>query len=307
MMRTSHQREQRLTQDADQAELHSIIDGAAVVDVGMRDEQIAGSLDDHEYMDDGKLLRSQKEDLALDSFAGGIHGELAWRSECLKSVYPFKLEKNSLLYQGQGGGLYELLLLMTVSADIAKQSRDAIKLFERIAGKVVAAHFGPHAQSFHTGFPRDGGISFKDKLEEIHKATGEFFNSAQSGFIAHATKDDGVDFVICLEHADKRKIGQLFVLGQCACGDHWTPKLGDLKIEKIRRWLHPLTISPVKAFAVPRHIVDNVLKDSSLSAGLVFDRARLALTLAHANPDVLGEGIRKEIKTLTKQLLDEYR
>jgi len=306
MTRTSHQRKQRLAEDADQAELRSMLDEAAVVDVGMRDERIAGFLDDHDHMDDGKTLRLQKEDLALDDFAGGIHAELAWRSDRLESAYPFKLERNNLLYQGQGDSIYELLLLISLSENIAKQGLDAVQLFERIVCKAAVAHFGPHAQGFHTGDTRDGGISFVKKLEEIHKATGEFFDSSMSKFVAPTAKDDGVDFVICLEHADKRKIGQLFVLGQCACGHNWTSKFGDLNSGKIRRWFYPPAIPPVKAFAVPRHVVDDVLEKSSSAAGLFFDRARLAVILAHANPDVLGVGIRGKMESMIKRLLDEH-
>ena len=67
MSKTYH-REQRLTQDADQVELQSIISGLTAVDVGARDEQISGATDDHESADGMDAAQMQKDDLRDDNF-----------------------------------------------------------------------------------------------------------------------------------------------------------------------------------------------------------------------------------------------
>ncbi|MGR3912988.1 MAG: hypothetical protein OD918_00425 [Gammaproteobacteria bacterium] len=317
MSAISDNQKQSLTENADRTELLSVMHGVASIEAGARAEQVAGALDDHEYREgadgsfvkrEAELLRGEKDDVALESIVGGIRAELERRIKCVNRAYPFALKQNNLVYQGKENGLYEFLLSISSADNIATKNLAATQLFERISCKVVATYFGKYAREFHTGFPRDDGSSFKEKMREIADATGEFAWGPEGHLASRKPKDEGVDFVIYLKDGTERKACQLFILGQCACGHGWESKIYDLRIEKMAKWFNPMTIiPPVMVFSAPHHVVDGVLKETSRATGLVFDRARLALTLAHANPNVLDDDIRKKIKILTKQLLDEHR
>ncbi|MDA8001949.1 MAG: hypothetical protein MPK62_05290 [Alphaproteobacteria bacterium] len=306
-MPTTYHRAQGLTRDADQAELESIINDFTAVDAGARDEKISGATHDHESTDEMDSAQMQKDDLRDDDFIGGIHEELARRVDYLGSAYPFSLEKNTLTYKKRENSLYEFLLLISVSVNITERNQDAVRLFERVSSKVVAAYFGAYAKGFHTGSPRDSGTTFKEKMQEIQEKTEEFVWGPEFGMQSRMPNDDGLDFVVCMESADKRKIGQMFVLGQCACGDDWKTKYHDLDIEKIKKWFHPMTtIPPVRAFSAPHHVVDGLLREASRSAGLFFDRARLTRTVANACKTVLDRDIWESVTTQTDELLADH-
>jgi len=67
-------------------------------------------------------------------------------------------------------------------------------------------------------------------------------------------------------------------LGQCACGDDWKDKFGDINLDRIRKWFNPLSyVEPVKLFATPHHLSDGFITEGSRQAGIIFDRARLCL------------------------------
>jgi hypothetical protein len=84
------------------------------------------------------------------------------------------------------------------------------------------------------------------------------------------------------------RVGQLFLLGQCACGKNWDEKFKDLDLEELGYWLRPPThCPPVRCFCVPYHIGNATkLEDVSVKAGLPMDRARIAL-FAEANPEFI--------------------
>ena len=125
----------------------------------------------------------------------------------------------------------------------------------------------------------------------MHEETGEWVWDPEDVLDPKDVRDGGCDFVVWLEPSDRRKIGHLFVLGQCACGNDWQDKLDDLKITKIGKWFHPLsTVPPVRSFATPRHVVDDMLREGSREAGLFFDRARLALVAESAGGDFFDAG-----------------
>ena len=180
-------------------------------------------------------------------------------------------KKNTLLYKKQKNTLYEFLLLISVSDNIAKRNQQAVQLFERVSSKVIAAYFGAYAKDFHTGFPRDGGTKLKTKCKKFKKIRRMFVWGPEKIMQSRMPLDEGLDFVVCLKSADERQIGQMFVLGQCACGDDWTTKYRDLEIEDLEKWFHPMTVvPPVRAFSTPHHVVNGLLREASRSAGLFF-------------------------------------
>ena len=279
---TSSRRRRALgySEDADRIELDALRIGDAAIDVGIDDEQLSGVLDDSAVdempLDDSELHR---DDLAHDDSVGPIHGELRRRADLLQDAYPFDLKRATLVYDRQKpSALYEFLLAASISTG-GTLLHDATRLFERVATQVIESYFGKNAKSMHFGWPRDTKVkSFQDAAKEIQARTDEWRWSPEEGLDPKNVNDEGCDFVVWLDSNDGR-IGRLFVLGQCACGNNWQDKWGDLKIETLKRWFNPLSwVEPIKSFATPRHIADErILKEASRQAGLVFDRSRLVL------------------------------
>ncbi len=84
-------------------------------------------------------------------------------------------------------------------------------------------------------------------------------------------------FVTWVDFLDGRD-GRLFALGQCACGNDWPTKFQDIKIERLTPWFHPLTyIKCVKVFSTPYVLVDEMIREASAEAGIIFDRVRLTI------------------------------
>ena len=285
-------KEQRLTQDADEVEIESIKLGSTTIDIGSCNERIAGSLDD--YKDPNISQRPEEDDVALDSFVGSIQEEIKRRIKLLGDFYPFSLDKNNLRYKNNRSQFYEFLLLICHAENFYGNNKDLPRLFERITAKIIATYFGEYADSFHTGSPRDGGTSFQTIMKQINKSTEEFQWKPERNIDSSYVKDESCDFVVCLRHVDKRKLAQLFILGQCACGNDWESKWNELNIKKIEKWFNPMTIvKPVKAFATPYHVTDSLLKEASREAGLFFDRARLTIILQQSKNKVIDNDMEK--------------
>jgi len=70
----------------------------------------------------------------------------------------------------------------------------------------------------------------------------------------------------------------VFLLGQCACGNNWDSKLNDLNPKLIQdKYVRDISVAEeLRFFSTPFHIPNSkTWEDTSLAAGLVFDRVRL--------------------------------
>ena len=112
-----------------------------------------------------------------------------------------------------------------------------------------------------------------------------------------------MDFVVWKPFLDER-LGQLFVLGQCACGEDWENKLEELQESRLRRWVNPVTHAQfVRAFAVPYHIPGHyIFSELNVRAGLTFDRVRLAL-MAGKNPNIFNNKFQEHIESVLGETL----
>lgn len=279
-MASSHRRRtSRHSEDADKVELDALRTGDAAIEVGVDCEQLSGILDDSALeelpLDDSEIHR---DDLAHDDSIGPIHEELRRRAQLLQRAYPFNVESATLVHdRGRRSAIYEFLLAASISVR-GPLLHDATRLFERVATQVIESYFGRNAKSMHFGWPRDSNTSFENAAREIQARTGEWRWSPEDGLDPESVNDEGCDFVIWLDSMDGR-IGNVFIIGQCACGNNWQDKWGDLKMEVLKRWFNPLSwVEPIKSFATPRHVADEmILKEASRQAGLIFDRSRLVL------------------------------
>ncbi len=270
---------QRHAEEADHVEHEALTYGASVVDIGLYGDRISGVLDDFELENAHSHVRESwhQSDIATDDSVSNIGIEIERRIRILKSAYPFKLSGSTLRYVPGNMKIYEFMLSVCCSPSLTKGDFACLpRTFERVAKVLVTMYFGDYARGWHTGWPRDDGTSFQKAVEEIHRHTGEWRWNPQTELDPNSVRDEGCDFVVWLAPSDDRKVGGLFVLGQCACGNNWQSKYDDLSIKDLQRWFHPLSlVDPVRSFATPRYMPDEMLSKASPRAGLLFDRARL--------------------------------
>jgi len=299
---------QQLSSDADQVELEALASGYAVIDSGAEDELVAGVLDDlaGDSMSPANSEEWQRDDLIRDDSVGLIHGELATRSGLLGTAYPFDLDQGTLIYaKDRHSPVYEFLLSASSSKFVSGRYAELPRMFERVATRLVTAYFGANAKGMHIGWPRDGNTSFKAAAAQLHSRTGEWRWGPEEGLDPADVKDGGCDFIVWFHPSDGRKIGQLFVLGQCACGNNWQEKYGDLNIKRMEKWFNPLsTVEPVRAFATPWHVDDHLLREASREAGLLFDRSRLVLIASSTAVELFDSEARRQMDDLTALVRD---
>ena len=297
-----------ISSDADQVELEALANGQAVIDSGVEDDLVAGVLDDLAVgsISPADSEEWQRSDLTRDDSVGFIHEELAMRSDLLGRAYPFDLDQGTLIYaKDRHSPVYEFLLSASSSKFVSGRYAQLPRTFERVATRLVTAYFGANAKGMHIGWPRDGNTSFKTAAAQLHSCTGEWHWGPEEGLDPVDVKDQGCDFVVWLRPSDGREIGQLFVLGQCACGNNWQNKCAELDIKCMERWFNPLsTVEPVRAFATSRHVDDDHLREASRKAGLLFDRARLVLIASSASIKLFDSEVLRKMEELTALVRD---
>jgi hypothetical protein len=107
-------------------------------------------------------------------------------------------------------------------------------------------------------------------------------------------KDDGLDLVVWRGWGDGRG-GQLYMLGQCACGGNWLEKGGDVQLKSLQRWFRLPSVDPVRSLFLPRYVVPALMTELSVSSGLVFDRVRIVQALRAPNVAVELEAMSEQI------------
>src|SRR4051794_18762686 len=101
--------EQEAANNADQSEQKAMSAGSINVEEGVRDEKIADALDPFD-VPGPTVERWAKVDAAVETGAGAIADELKRRASVMGEKYPFRLERNALIYSGSHTLVYELCL-----------------------------------------------------------------------------------------------------------------------------------------------------------------------------------------------------
>ncbi|MCZ8114975.1 hypothetical protein [Silanimonas sp.] len=293
---------QAVSVNVDQTEADAIRRGSVVIDAGIRDDTISGAIEDDPVIDatDDAPTGSQSwnvADLQLDESVGGIREEIERRSRLLGPAYPFHLRSERLVYAPSTSGCYEFCLATCQAQSITK--KPFVKLprgFERLCAKLVERYMGVGATSVHVGWPRDGSVgrNFKTAMKQIERLPYEWVWQPESGKpedpAQTCVKDEGVDFVVVKRVLDDRA-GWIYLLGQCACGDDWNTKWRELDETRLRKWFRTQAPVPfMRAFATPYLLADEVMREATDQAGVVFDRARLTiLAERHLSADEVVE------------------
>jgi len=301
--------------NADQTEFAAMLEGIVPLERGMRDDVVAdehhADIPDHDY-------GWQDEDAALDFLSGPLIAEIERREIILGESYPFRRVNSSLQYVGSDTLVYEFCLAISLQRNFSKKPYNKIPmLFEFVAAEAARCYLGEGADFIRSGWPSHNRAErptlFNDLMALVSDRTnGEFCwrptVPLPKKWHVDAPKDEGVDFIVWKTFDDQRQ-GQIFLLGQCACGDGWETKVEEINEKRLRRWVNPITyVDFVKGFAVPHHIPGfSIFSDVSERAGLTFDRIRLTL-MAQRNAELFKEKYREKIEELLPHTFPEqYR
>lgn len=272
--------EQRTIDSADQAEFAAVMYAATVIDAGVYDDRVADALDDYEPRDPVVFEGWHRRDLQIDSAVSDVHEEILRRSSMLGESYPFRVVSNQLSHRRSRSGFYEFCLATCSASNITTgEMVNLPRSFERVTALLIKSYFGEGTEAQHTGSPRDPGSTFREAMDHMNQRSGEWFWGPEPGLpeAPTTTGDEGVDFVVWKDALDER-LGHLFILAQCACGNDWDTKLREVDLDRLGKWFKPLSyVTPVRAFATPHHLSRGNMREAQRLAGLVFDRTRLTL------------------------------
>lgn len=302
--------------DADQTEKIAMVRSTAPIDSGVADEGIAGVISETEVSSSGDDEWAI-EDQQAEGFAGALVEEIKRRQDLLGEGYPFKLEGNALHYVGSSTGVYEFCLAVSLANKLAgKPWRDLPLWFELLSAHLAKLYINPLARVVRTGWPSHDSaerpIRFKALSQLLSEQCNEWKWSPQEPNPDDPTprqvKDAGVDYVVWMPFADKRP-GQLFLLGQCACGKDWDSKLDELSSKNLDQWLRPPTYADFqRSFAIPRHLPGwHIFGRVAKQAGIPFDRARLSEIAENpANSKDVAQKFKKTLNELTKLVIPDW-
>ena len=312
---------QNITINADQAEIRALIENTASIRSGTADERIADALDDFDAQSNAEVEDWAKEDIQLDNADGATIEEIERRIHLMCDLYPFKLTGASLRYcpPANNSRLYEALLCISQANNLTTGKYKYLpRHFEFLSCIVSEIYLGSDSQSYRTGWPRGIGEPkrLKALVEKVRHISGNMMGewnwNPKEGFPEDPSprdaKECGVDIVAWKKSVDGRT-GQLYLLGQCACGKNWIDddKLAELRYKNIiGDWVESFPVEPVKVFFTPAHTKDDfMLHASRKSASVFFDRARIVLQAASSDKIRSGEVqliIEKIIKTVQSDL-----
>ena len=286
-----------ISENADETEWAAIITGQAHFSAGVIDNTISETGDDL-VQPDARDDRLQGSELIQEALQGTISELILERKELLGEAYPFEIQGNSIVYQPNETKIYECLLGICRAESLSAAPYNELPpLFEDLSVLAGRSYLGANAKGYRSGWPRPAGESkrLKALVENIKQITGnhcgEWYwrpgEELPNDPTTRNIKDGGLDVVIWKTWHDGR-IGQLYMLGQCACGKDWIDKFSDLDIDRLNRWADLTHVSPVRSFFTPRYVVKSMLTEASKEAGLIFDRVRMvqALIAEHIKTDL---------------------
>lgn len=281
------------SENADQAELAAFLNGDTAISSCVLDDRLAEALDD--YSGDPILEVARWErDKPFEEAVNAAATEIDRRVRLLKDAYPFKRESGRLIYTPKPPHLYEFFLALTFAPSYTEgRFRVLPRVFEVLACHLAEAFLEGETDSYRMGWPRPHGAAttLKAAVEELRQKSGDHAGEWRWGpkegnpvdpTPRHA-KEQGLDIVAWKKSVDGRA-GQLYLLGQCACGKGWDTdaKLTDLSLALLREWISEIaSVPPLRAIFTPRHALDERLPFISRHGGLVFDRTRLTLLSRH--------------------------
>jgi len=228
---------------------------------------------------DGALRREAHygldDDEAIERKGLEVFFELEQRVNAAGEAYPFAFRYGvvQLKSSWQDFPAYMFCLCLSYFGSQELQPR---KLFERVSCLAAEGYLQGNAIGF--GFPRRGlPASFGDAITALCELIGEGEGYNDEPLLNR--KDDKLDLVAWKDFADKRP-SKVLIFGQCASGWRWQDKLGELVDPRgfWDKWMQspPISPTPIRSFFVPHRIERLRWRYFAITAGLFFDRCRIA-------------------------------
>ena len=255
---------------------------------------------------------SRREDEEIiDGIADAASYELGERYEACGSqeiIYPFMLDRHTVsLKPDHTDSLYIfLLLLSSFGKDAGPSGTHGDRVFEDVCAQAAESYFGGPSEYVHSrvfGFPRAKlPVNFEAAVNQLCHDMGEGTESRTRPSTAHL-KDDKLDIVTWAAFPDKRP-GKLIGFGQCATGNNWREKKSELKPQAWcgKRLMRNPLILPTPLFFVPHRIDSSEWDETTLDAGVVFDRCRIAFCSQELGEDLYSTCVRWSNHAIEKQL-----
>jgi hypothetical protein len=278
----------KISENADQTEWDAFLHGQAHISSGVIDDTIAETGDD--MVEPGaRDDRLQGGEVIQEALQGSVAELILERKELLGAAYPFEIDGNSIIYQPATPPVYECLLGICLADSLSAAPYDQLpQLFEELSILAGRSFLGSNTNGYRSGWPRPQGEALRLRaiIAHIKEITGnhcgEWYwrpgEELPDDPTSRNVKDGGLDVVIWRSWQDGRT-GQLYLLGQCACGKDWIDKFKDLDIGALKRWADLTHVEPIRGFFTPRYAVKSLLSEASKEAGLVFDRVRMVQSL----------------------------
>ena len=192
--------------------------------------------------------------------------------------YPFRIEQSRLeLRPGAHRNTPYAFCLMVSDRDQYSKKDPAPNMFEYIASEALQSYL--RGCAFKFGTPRHAPFQkIKTALEELSRLTGDPLRPSFP--IENTDKDLGLDVVGWKDFNDS-KTSKILVYMQCATGDDWTGKRGDLDIATAGTWdgIVEWTTPPVKAMAIPYIVPPGDRWRRAATGLLLMDRLRIVANL----------------------------
>lgn len=232
----------------------------------------------------GDLGRQLKKSSAVDddqvdfdSMEADVLTELRVRAAAAGKGYPFSIEGSKVLLKSSFEDFlpYSFCLCLSYFGD---SKRHGTRLYPRRTFEGVstlAAGNYLKGEGVRFGAPRNTLPSkFDEAINKLCILIGEGGGFRQRGI--RKGQDDTLDVVAWKDSPD-RKPGKLLLFGQCASGKNWDFKLSELQPRDFCQvWFVDQPINIVKAFFIPHRINSATWTTTSMRAGIIFDRCRIA-------------------------------
>lgn len=167
--------------------------------------------------------------------------------------------------------------LMVCDRDYWYEGDPSSRMFEHIALNALIAYL--QGDGFRFGAPRDASEqAIKIALLQLSERTGDPLISVFP--VKNTDKDLGLDLVAWKNFVDQRA-SKVLVYMQCATGNNWYSKRGDLDLSIGGVWNQILgwTTPPIKGMAIPYVIPSGIEWQRATPGMLLMDRLRIASLL----------------------------
>ena len=259
---------------ADWAELRVIYSGKTGISLeSIRTEvDVEGLLEEEDPEDFGQ------PDEASQSLVADAIREIYRRIAHGGNGYPFRLKDDRLeLRPGVPRKTPYTFCLMVSDRDYWTSGDRSPRMFEHIASDALRAYL--QGSSFRFGAPRNAPErQIKVALERLSQRTGD--PPAGNYPVKSTDKDLGLDVVAWKDFLDGQT-SKVLVYMQCATGEDWPSKKGDLDLSLAGVWNRTIvwTTPPVKAVAIP-YVVAPGEEWERVTPGILFmDRLRISSLL----------------------------